>query len=62
LRDLAGRLWLPYREGTPGSTPAKKALGVKLVRESTGRTVGFGPGFGRHMQSIEAPPCYLGFL
>src|SRR5881392_329483 len=46
LLAFAGGLWLAYREGKTGCTPGKKALGIKLVRESTGQPVGFGMAFG----------------
>jgi uncharacterized RDD family membrane protein YckC len=63
LLGLAGQLWLSHSEGTTGYTPGKKALGIKLVRESTGRPVGFGTAFGRRMlQIVDALPFYLGFL
>jgi len=63
LLAFAGGLWLAYREGKTGDTPGKKALGIKLVRESTGQPIGFGMAFGRRLlHFIDALPCYLGFL
>lgn len=63
LLAIAGNLWLAYREGTTGFTPGKKALDIKLVRESTGEPIGFGLAFVRRLLGVvDSLPCYLGLL
>jgi uncharacterized RDD family membrane protein YckC len=63
LLALIGGLWLAYREGKTGCTPGKKALRIKLVRESTGQPVGFGLAFGRRLLHVlDGLPCYIGYL
>ncbi|WP_405133629.1 RDD family protein [Nocardia sp. NBC_01388] len=61
---VGGMLFLAYREGTTGQTPGKRALNIRLVRESApGQPLGFGLAFGRKLlHFVDALPCYLGFL
>ncbi|AZK96050.1 MULTISPECIES: RDD family protein [Streptomyces] len=56
-------VWLRVQEGSTGQTPGKKALGIKVLRQSDGATIGFGMSFVRQLAHIlDAIPCYLGYL
>ncbi|MEW2519711.1 RDD family protein [Actinacidiphila alni] len=63
LLSLAVGLFLCYREGTTGQTPGKKIVGIRLLREYDGSTLGFGLAFGRRLlHVVDGLPCYLGYL
>lgn len=63
LLSLVVMLFLCYREGTTGQTPGKKIVGIRLLREYDGATLGFGLAFGRRLlHFIDGLPCYLGYL
>lgn len=52
-----------YRQGTTGQSLGKQAVGTMLVRATTGRPVGFGLAFGRHLAHVlDGLPLYLGYL
>ncbi|MFJ8312615.1 MULTISPECIES: RDD family protein [unclassified Streptomyces] len=56
-------LWLLYQEGTTGQTPGKKAVGIKVLRESDGQTIGFGMAFVRRLAHfLDSLACYIGWL
>ncbi|MFI5775734.1 RDD family protein [Nocardia sp. NPDC051570] len=63
LVALVGGLYLLYREGVTGQTPGKKVLGIKLIREADGQTIGFGMSIVRRIcHVVDGLPCYLGYL
>ncbi|MFJ2636856.1 RDD family protein [Streptomyces sp. NPDC087422] len=63
LLSLVAMLFLCYREGSTGQTPGKKIVGIRLLREHDGSTLGFGLAFGRRLLHVlDGLPCYLGFL
>ncbi|MFH8636808.1 RDD family protein [Streptomyces goshikiensis] len=52
-----------YKEGSTGQTIGKKALGISVLREADGRTLGFGFAFVRKLAHfLDSIACYLGFL
>ncbi|MFI6688648.1 RDD family protein [Streptomyces sp. NPDC050485] len=56
-------LWLLYQEGTTGQTPGKKAVGIKVLRESDGQVIGFGMAFVRRLAHfLDSIACYIGWL
>jgi uncharacterized RDD family membrane protein YckC len=56
-------LFLCYREGKTGQTPGKKIVGIRLLREQDGSTLGFGLAFGRRLlHTLDGLACYLGYL
>jgi uncharacterized RDD family membrane protein YckC len=56
-------LWLCHQEGTTGQTPGKRALGIKLISESTGQPIGFGMAFVRKLAHLlDGLACYIGYL
>ncbi len=60
---VIGGLYLIYLEGTTGQTPGRKLLGIKLIREADGQTLGFGMAFVRQIcHIVDTLPCYLGWL
>jgi uncharacterized RDD family membrane protein YckC len=60
---LAATLFLCHREGSTGQTPGKRIVGIRLLREYDGSTLGFGLAFGRRLLHVlDALPCYLGYL
>jgi uncharacterized RDD family membrane protein YckC len=62
LLSLAVTLFLSYREGSTGQTPGKKIVGIRLLREQDGSTLGFGLAFGRRLLHIVDSFCALGYL
>lgn len=63
LLSLIAGLYLCYREGSTGQTPGKRIVGIRLLREYDGSTLGFGLAFGRRLLHIlDGIPCYLGYL
>ncbi|SEO18360.1 RDD family protein [Actinacidiphila rubida] len=60
---FAAGLFLCYREGTTGQTPGKRIVGIRLLRERDGSTLGFGLAFGRRLLHVlDSLSCYLGYL
>ncbi|MGV9408940.1 RDD family protein [Nocardia sp. NPDC003693] len=63
LLVIGAGFFLVYREGVTGQTPGKKALGIRLVRESTAQPLGFGAALGRRLcHVVDSAVCYLGYL
>jgi uncharacterized RDD family membrane protein YckC len=61
--SLAVTLFLAYREGTTGQTPGKRIVGIRLLKEYDGSTMGFGLGFGRRLlHFLDAICCGIGYL
>ncbi|MFH8347901.1 RDD family protein [Streptomyces sp. NPDC018045] len=61
LLGLAGQLFLIAKEGSTGQTPGKKALNIRVVRE-TGQPLGFGMALGRKIcHVVDGPLCGLGY-
>lgn len=58
--------WAIYQlilEGRRGQTIGKRALGIKLVSESTGQPIGVGMAFVRRLAHfLDSIACYLGWL
>jgi uncharacterized RDD family membrane protein YckC len=55
--------YLMYLNGSVGQTPGKKVMGLKVVSEATGQTIGGGAGIGRgFLHIVDAIICYIGFL
>ncbi|MGW0819817.1 RDD family protein [Streptomyces sp. NPDC002845] len=56
-------IWQLIMEGRTGQTVGKKALGIRLVRESDGQPLGIGMAFVRRLAHfLDSLPCYLGYL
>ncbi|MFD6415124.1 RDD family protein [Streptomyces sp. NPDC060194] len=56
-------IFLIYQEGSSGQTWGKKAVGIQLLRESDGSTLGFGMAFVRKLAHVlDSFACYLGWL
>lgn len=61
---FAANLYFWYLNGSTGQTPGKKVMGLKVVSEATGQTIGGGAGIGRGFCHILDSLCCLpiGFL
>ncbi|MEI7033089.1 RDD family protein [Streptomyces pratensis] len=60
---IAVAVWQLYQEGTTGQTIGKKAVGIRLLRESDGRPLGFGMAFVRRLAHfLDSIACYIGWL
>jgi uncharacterized RDD family membrane protein YckC len=60
---FGGQIFLAYMLGTTGQTPGRKAVSIQVLKESTGRPIGFGMAFVRFiLDFINGLPCYLGYL
>ncbi|MFE2882685.1 RDD family protein [Streptomyces graminifolii] len=56
-------IWQLIQEGKTGQTVGKKALGIRLVRESDGQPLGVGMAFVRRLAHfLDSIACYLGWL
>ncbi|GAA3973224.1 RDD family protein [Streptomyces sp. NBC_01352] len=56
-------IWQLIKEGRTGQTVGKKALGIRLVRESDGQPLGVGMAFVRRLAHfLDSLACYLGWL
>lgn len=56
-------IWQLINEGRTGQTVGKKALGIRLVRESDGQPLGIGMAFVRRLAHfLDSLACYLGWL
>ncbi|MFP5218209.1 MAG: RDD family protein [Actinomycetes bacterium] len=66
LAYLAGfgfYFWQLWVQGETGQTIGKKQIGIRLLREEDGRTVGGGLSIGRYFVHIlDSIPCYVGYL
>jgi uncharacterized RDD family membrane protein YckC len=68
LIGLAFTIWnQAYRQGRTGQSLGKKWLGIAVVKEATGRPIGFGAGFGRLLMHSYVDTLFgmclpLGFL
>ncbi|MFK0157533.1 RDD family protein [Streptomyces sp. NPDC090493] len=63
LAILGIAIWQLIMEGRTGQTIGKKALGIRLVKETTGQPVGVGMAFVRRIAHIlDSLACYLGWL
>lgn len=52
-----------YREGSTGQTTGKRVLGISLLREADGGTLGMGMAFVRKLAHIvDSMPCYIGWF
>ncbi|GAA0272775.1 hypothetical protein GCM10010302_07970 [Streptomyces polychromogenes] len=52
-----------FQEGSKGQTFGKKAVGISVLREADGRTLGFGMAFVRKLAHfLDSLACYLGWL
>ncbi|MEU8996770.1 RDD family protein [Streptomyces caniferus] len=60
---IGGTFFLIAKEGSSGQTPGKKALGVKVIKETTGQPLGFGMTFVRYLcRYLNGLLCGLGWL
>lgn len=64
LGALAFAVWnIMLKEGRTGYTVGKGVVGIKVVREATGRPVGPGLALGRQLlHLLDSAICYLGYL
>ncbi|WP_051951334.1 RDD family protein [Actinacidiphila yeochonensis] len=63
LLSLVATFYVCYREGKTGQSPGKRIVGIRLLREYDGRTLGFGLAFGRRLlHFLDGAACYLGYL
>jgi uncharacterized RDD family membrane protein YckC len=52
-----------FQQGKTGQSWGKKALGIRLVSESTGQPIGAGMAFVRDIAHfLDGLPCYIGYL
>jgi uncharacterized RDD family membrane protein YckC len=55
--------YIQYRQGLHGATPAKRIMGMQVLVEKTGQTMGGGMGIVRvFAHYLDAIPCYIGYL
>jgi uncharacterized RDD family membrane protein YckC len=60
---FAFSLWQVYKEGTTGQTIGKKAVGIRVLREADGSTLGFGMAFVRRLAHfLDSISCGIGYL
>ncbi|MGW1763561.1 RDD family protein [Streptomyces sp. NPDC002073] len=60
---IASSIGLSYLLGTTGQTPGRKAVSIQVLKEATGRPLGFGMAFVRGLLDfLNALPCYVGYL
>ncbi|MFF7700051.1 RDD family protein [Streptomyces lydicus] len=62
LIGLAAGIFVLVKEGSTGQTPGKKAMNIRLVKETTGQPIGFGMAFVRKLCHILDGFCCLGYL
>jgi uncharacterized RDD family membrane protein YckC len=64
LAALAYGIWnYGLRQGTTGSSVGKSMMKFKVVSESTGQPIGFGPSIVRQIaHAIDSAICYIGYL
>ncbi|WP_030981159.1 RDD family protein [Streptomyces sp. NRRL S-1813] len=62
LVTLGAALFVCAKEGKTGQTPGKKAMNIRLVKETTGQPIGFGMAFVRKLcHAVDGPLCGLGY-
>ena len=63
---IAGIAWAFYNAwqgGATGQSVGKKAMGIRLLNEENGQSIGGGLGIGRYLlHVVDGVPCYLGYL
>ncbi|MFH8630178.1 RDD family protein [Streptomyces lydicus] len=60
---VGGSFFLMAKEGSTGQTPGKKALGIKVIKETTGQPLGFGMTFVRYIcRYLNGLLCGIGWL
>ncbi|MFC4032869.1 RDD family protein [Streptomyces polygonati] len=60
---LGAVFFIAYREGSTGQSPGKRIVGIRLLKEYDGATLGFGLAFGRRLLHIlDNLACYIGWL
>ncbi|MFD8143987.1 RDD family protein [Streptomyces sp. NPDC059708] len=63
LYAVAMSVFQIFQEGRRGQTLGKRAVGISLLREADGRTLGFGMAFVRKLAHfLDSLACYLGWL
>ncbi|MFI1199078.1 RDD family protein [Streptomyces sp. BHT-5-2] len=63
LIGVSGGFFLMAKEGGTGQTPGKKALGIKVIKETTGQPMGFGMTFVRYLcRGLNGALCGIGWL
>ncbi|MFI0151742.1 RDD family protein [Streptomyces lydicus] len=62
LIGLAAGIFVLVKEGSTGQTPGKKAMNIRLVKETTGQPIGFGMAFVRKLCHFLDGFCFLGYL
>ncbi|MFF2521952.1 RDD family protein [Streptomyces liangshanensis] len=63
LAVFAVAIWQLIQEGKTGQTIGKKALNIRLLRESDGQPLGVGMAFVRRLAHfLDGVICYIGFL
>jgi len=61
--SLAAIIFLVYREGATGQTPGKRIVGIRLLKEQDGSTLGFGLALGRRFaHALDSFACFIGWL
>ncbi|WP_414506416.1 RDD family protein [Streptomyces sp. NEAU-L66] len=60
---VGGSFFLMAKEGSTGQTPGKKALGIRVIKETTGQPLGFGMTFVRYIgRYVNGLLCGIGWL
>lgn len=55
--------YIRYMEGERGATPGKRLMGLKVVKDADGQTLGGGMGIVRNIAHVvDAIICFIGFL
>jgi uncharacterized RDD family membrane protein YckC len=55
--------YVVIKVGRDGATVGQKAVGIRVVDESSGEVIGYGRAAGRYFMSIVSGwPCYLGYF
>ncbi|MEU8782895.1 RDD family protein [Streptomyces sp. NPDC048637] len=63
LMIVGGSFFLMAKEGSTGQTPGKKALGIRVLKETTGQPLGFGMTFVRYLcRYLNGLLCGIGWL
>ena len=63
IAGFAWALYNAYQAGATGQSIGKKAMGIRLMRESDGQPIGGGLGIGRYfLHILDGLPCYLVYL
>lgn len=63
LIGTAYGFYIRYMEGERGGTPGKRLMGLKVVKDADGQTLGGGMGIVRNIAHVvDAIICFVGFL